>query len=82
MLGMFLANVLEPKIIYHQVKYNGECCMCPQSRGECGLVIPMEGKALDKEMVCKDTTLGQSIHSLPVFHVDVTIGEVGVGCIP
>jgi hypothetical protein len=42
-----------------------------------GLGVAMKGKALGKELVDEDARLGETVHPLPNFHVDVVMMDQG-----
>eukprot|EP00978_Attheya_sp_CCMP212_P049021 scaffold605156_cov122-Attheya_sp.AAC.1 len=73
MLGMFLADILDAKIVNNQIECDGLCLMGEETWGVLGLVVSRGFEVLDEVVVGKDASLGQAIHAFTDFNDDVAI---------
>jgi hypothetical protein len=55
-------------VMFHQT-----CCQPPETRCVLALVVTFGSKALFNELICKDASLGEIIHSLLDFNVNLTV---------
>ena len=74
MFYMFFTNLLDTEIINAKGERDGPPIVCPETRGELTLAVPLFVQPFLEELLGKESALGQSVHAASDFDVDVTIG--------
>ncbi len=71
MIYVFLALIIDPKIINNQGKGDGLRRVFPKSQSILALILTVRGEMLLQELVCKEAGLGETQNSL--VHLEVNI---------
>jgi hypothetical protein len=74
---MFCTHILHAKVVYHEGELDWASDISPDPRRKFCLMIAMDGKATRKELVGKDSLLGQVIHAFMNLNVGVATRDQG-----
>ena len=70
---MLLANVLNPEVVDDEGERDWSPFVRPKSWGGLALGVPVFLESFGQEFLGDDSRLGEAIHALPDFAVDVTV---------
>ncbi len=73
MVDVFFSNIFDTKIVNNQCERDRPCFMFPQAGSIVTFVITVREEMLSKELVGKDTCLGEAPHGAPHFEVNKSI---------
>jgi hypothetical protein len=70
-LGMLLAHVFDSEVIYDKRKGDWSGAVFPKAWYVCSLGVAMNCESFSEELIGKNSGLGQAVHPLPNFNVNV-----------
>lgn len=77
MVGVFLSNILDCEVIHNKGEFDEAFRMAPEARCVAALKVTMFGQAFGKELIGKNASLGQTVHSFVNAYVYVFLVNKG-----